>query len=68
MISYEPLYKMMKQRGLLWKDVKEGTGCSPGTMAKITHGVPVSLDVIDRLCAFFQCHVEDVIQYVEDKN
>ncbi len=53
----------MKERGIGWEDLREGIGASPGTTAKIHRGVPVSMDVVDRICRFLRCRIEDVLEY-----
>ena len=65
MITYKPLYRLMQDRQMKWEDLREALGFSSATSAKLHRGEPVSLGTIDRLCAYFQCAVEDVIRYEE---
>ena len=62
-ITYKPLYRLMAERGLGWEELREGIGAASGTTAKIHRGVPVSMDVLDRICRFLQCRIEDVLEY-----
>lgn len=62
-ITYKPLYRLMQDRQMKWEDLREGVGMSSATSAKLHRGEPVSLGTVDRLCAYFQCKVEDVLEY-----
>lgn len=52
------------------KQLMEKTNISKSTMDKMGRGEQVSLDIIDRLCNYFNCEVNDVICYHKngDKN
>ena len=63
LLNYRPLYRLMKERGIGWEELREGIGASPGTTAKIHRGVPVSMDVVDRICRYFGCRIEDILEY-----
>lgn len=67
MISFAPLHEKVKEKGILWKDVQQGAGIGSNTIAKLNRHYPVSLDVIDKLCGFFECPVEEIIKYVPNK-
>lgn len=65
MITYEPLHKLMASREIGWTDLRSLLPCSSSTAAKLHRHIPVSLDVVDRLCKCLDCRVEDVLVYVE---
>lgn len=62
MVSYERLWiyliKMKKNASSLAADC----GISLATMARMKKGLPVSLDVIDRICLELDCKIEDVVE------
>jgi DNA-binding Xre family transcriptional regulator len=37
------------------------------TVAKLSKGERVSLEVLERICAYFNCRIEDVIEYVPEE-
>ena len=49
------------------KDLMKATDISKSTMDKMGRGEQVSMDIIDRLCNYFNCKVEDVIQHCQDR-
>lgn len=63
MINYRPLYKLMQERGMGWEELRIAVGFSSATSAKLHRGVPVNLDTIDRICRYFGCRIEDLLEY-----
>ena len=66
MISYNPLWKTLIEKGMKKEDLKNATGLSYGTMASMGKNEPVNLKQIDRICKALHCKIEDVIEYKED--
>ena len=64
MISYEPLFRTMQERGISSYRL-EKMGFSRATYYAIRNGQSVSTNTIDRLCHLLQCRVEDVIEHIE---
>ena len=65
--TYKPLWKMLIDKELSKKELIIATGISKSTVEKMSRGENVSLDVIDKLCSYFNCGVEDVIAYCDTK-
>ena len=65
MISYNPLWKTLIDKGMNKGDLKEATGISFGTMASMGKNEPVNLKQIDRICKVLHCKIDDVIEYIE---
>lgn len=42
------------------------TGISKSTMDKMGRSELVSMDIIDRICNYFDCNVEDIISHVAE--
>lgn len=66
MISYNPLWHTLINKGMNKGDLMEKTGISFGTMASMGKNEPVNLKQIDRICKALGCSVCDVIEYVPD--
>ncbi|MEI6286218.1 MAG: helix-turn-helix transcriptional regulator [Bacillota bacterium] len=66
MITYKPLLKMLVDKNMNKMDLKTIIGLSSGTVAKLSKNEYVSLEVIERLCAYFQCQPSDIFEYVSD--
>lgn len=60
---YKPLWKMLIDRDMSKKDLMEATNISKSTMDKMGRSEIVSLEIIDRICNYFDCRIEDVIEH-----
>jgi putative transcriptional regulator len=51
-------------------EIASATGLSRATLSKILNqkGYGTGTDTIDRLCGFFQCKVEDLMEHLPDDN
>lgn len=62
--SYKPLWKLLIDKEMTKKQLMEETGISKSTMDKMARGENVSMEIIDRLCEYFECSIEDIIEYI----
>jgi len=67
MISYEPLFKTMKDRGI--SSYRLGKlGFPLSNYYAMKRGENISTHTLNQLCKLLQCRVEEVIEYVEDES
>ena len=64
--SYKPLWKLLIDKDMSKKQLMQATGISKSTMDKMGRSELVSMDIIDRLCNYFDCKVEDIISHITD--
>lgn len=65
MISYEPLFQTMRDRGITsYRLGKMGFPLSNYYAMK--HGENISTHTLDQLCRLLSCRVEDVLRYEEE--
>lgn len=64
--SYNNLWKMLIDRNMQKKDLIDKLGISSTTIAKMGKGDKVSLDVLERICAYFDCNIADVISFEKE--
>ena len=67
MISYEPLFRTMQERGISSYRL-EKMGFSRATYYAIRNGQSVSTNTIDRLCTLLHCRLEDVMEHIETED
>lgn len=67
-ISYNGLWKVMIDENLQRKDLKEALKISSSTLAKMSRGEPVSMDVLMRLCDYLDCNIGDIMSFVKEEN
>ena len=65
MISYEPLFKTMQEKGITSYQLQK-IGFNRATYYSIKQGKSVSTNTIALLCKLLQCRVEDIMEYIED--
>lgn len=66
MLSYEPLFKTMKEKGITSYQLQK-MGFNRATYYSIKSGKSVSTNTIAQLCKLLKCRVEDVIEYIDDE-
>ena len=62
-ISYNGLWKKLIDNGMQKKDLIEVLGISSTTIAKMGKGEKVSLEVLERICIYFNCNVGDIMSF-----
>ncbi len=67
MISYEPLYRTMKEKGITTYKLIHQFGVSRSLLDRLKHNKPISTVTLGDLCKFLDCRVEDVIEYIKDE-
>lgn len=57
-----------ERRRVTLQEIAESTGLNRMTLSKLAnhHGSNVQTDVIDRLCTYFKCRVEELVEHVPD--
>lgn len=66
-ISYNKLWKKLIDKGMNKGDLREKTGISTGTIAKMTNGEPVTLTVMEKICNELQCDIGDLVEIFFEK-
>ena len=55
--------KLLIDNGMQKKDLIDKIGVSSTTIAKMGKGEKVSLDVLERICNYFNCDIGDVMSF-----
>ena len=66
MITYEPLYRTMKEKGITTYRLIQEFGVSRSLLDRLKHNKPISTVTLNDLCTFLDCRVEDVLLYRKD--
>ena len=66
MITYEPFWKTLKERGESTYTLINRYGISSATIDRIRKGDGITTGKINDLCAILKCGVGDIIEYRED--
>ena len=63
-ISYNPLWKMLIDKGM---NKKELSGISTASMAKLGKGENITTDVLLRICTALNCQISDILETLPDE-
>jgi DNA-binding Xre family transcriptional regulator len=61
-INYNPLWKLLIDKKISRTDLGKACGISPSTISRMGKDLPVSIDVIERICIELNCELTDVIE------
>lgn len=61
-MNYNKLWKLLIDRNMLKKDLKEKAGLSSNAIAKMGKGGNVSTQVLSRICEALNCDLEDIVE------
>lgn len=67
MITYDPLWRTMKQKGITTYTLIKNYSFSRGTLDSLKQNRNISTATLNDLCNILSCRVEDVIQHIPDK-
>lgn len=68
MISYDPLFKTMKEKGITTYKLIKKYNVSSGLIDRLKHNGSITTKTINDLCILLDCKVEDIFEYVKDEN
>lgn len=60
--------QFLESRRITVQEVAEATGVNRMTLSKILNhkGYSTGTDILDRLCIYFGCRIEDLVEHVPD--
>lgn len=64
--SYNKLWKLLIDKKMLKKDLMAKTNLTSTTLAKMGKDLPVSMDVLGRICKALNVNVGDIVDYIDD--
>ena len=65
-LSYKKLWKLLIDRDMKKKDLRELTSISPASMAKLGKNENVTTDVLVKICTALKCDISDIMEIEED--
>lgn len=67
MISYAPLFKTMKEKGITSYKL-EKSGFSRATYYSIQKGNSISTNTVNQLCKLLKCNVSDILEFIDEED
>lgn len=66
MISYAPLWRTLKEKGISQYKLIKDYGIDNAQLNRLKNNAVVKTITIDRLCQILDCRVEDIMEYIKD--
>lgn len=61
-MNYSKLWKLLIDKNMNKSDLKELTGLSQSTIAKLSKGENVNTDVLLKICSALKCDIGDIVE------
>jgi len=66
-VSYKRLWKLLIDKNMKKRDLKEAAGLSASLMQKLNQDKSVTTNSLVRICAALSCRIEDVMEIVPEE-
>ena len=66
MITFDPLWKTLKEKKITQYDLIERYKMSRGMLDNLKHNRSITLNTLDDLCNMLDCDITDIIQFTKD--
>ena len=65
-ISYKKLWKLLIDKNMYKKDLRQAAGLSTNVIAKMGKGEDVSTEALRKICHVLNCNLIDIIEFIDD--
>ena len=65
-INYNNLWKLLIDKRMNRKDLREASGVSTATIAKLGRGDNITTDVLVRICDALECDITDIMELKDE--
>lgn len=66
-VSYKKLFKLLIDKDLKKKDLREMAGIGNSTMTKLANNENVNMEVMAKICSALDCKIDDVVEILPDE-
>ena len=68
MISYEPLWKTMEQKGITTYALINRYGINPRTIHNLKHNKSITMFTLEKLCMILDCQADRIVRFLPDND
>jgi Predicted transcriptional regulator len=65
-ISYNKLWKLLIDKNMNKQDLRDASGVSAASIAKLGKGENITTDVLLKICESINCRLEDIMETVDE--
>lgn len=66
-VSYDKLWKLSIDKSLNKTQLRDSSGITSATLARLSKNKGVSLEALERICRAFECEIGDIVEFTEEK-
>lgn len=66
-VSYKKLFKLLIDKDLKKKDLREMAGIGNSTITKLANNENVTMEVMTKICSALDCKIDDVVEILPDE-
>ncbi|MDF0728271.1 helix-turn-helix transcriptional regulator [Cytobacillus sp. S13-E01] len=66
-ISYDKLWKLAIDKKLNKTQLRDCSGITSATLARLSKNQGVSLEALERICRALDCEIGDIVEFIENK-
>lgn len=63
-VSYKKLFKLMIDRDIKKKELRERAGIGNSTMTKLANNENVTMEVMAKICMALECTLDDIVEII----
>lgn len=67
-VSYDKLWKMLIDKKMKKYQLRDQTHISSNSVAKLSKGESVSMEILMKICETLECNIGDVCEFVNDED
>lgn len=67
-VSYSRLFAKLKNENIIQKTFRESVGIGGTTIAKLKNDESVTIDTICRICDYFKCMPDEIMEWIPEPN
>jgi DNA-binding Xre family transcriptional regulator len=68
MITYDRLWETLKKKNISQYSLIKDYGIDKAQLHRLRHNMVVKTIILNRLCNILDCRIEDIMEFVPDKN
>ena len=66
-LCYNRLWKILIDKNMNKSELREKTGLSQSTIAKLVNGDNVNTEVLERICKTLNCEIGDIVEIIQEE-
>ena len=66
-VNYDKIWKLLEDNHMMKMDLIRATKISTNAMAKLGKNEDVRLNILVKICDYFGCKLDDIVEMVPDK-